>query len=79
MSASTTERRAKAFRDRRSRPRQFDLFGESGPKSAEDMPAWSALPAEVRSELIGLIVRLIMEHVEQTHGNPAAAGAGHDL
>jgi len=39
--ASTTERRAKAFKDRRSRPRQFDLFAEIVSKSAADMPAWS--------------------------------------
>ena len=79
MLASMTERRAKALRDRRSGPRQFDLFGESRPKAAGDMPAWSALPVETRSELIGLIARLILEHLEPKQRNPAAAGVSHDL
>ena len=74
-----TERRAKAFSDRRGGPRQVDLFGESRPKSAGDTPTWSVLPVEVRSELIELITRLILEHLERKHRNPAAARASHDL
>ena len=35
-------------------------------------------PAEARSELIGLMRRLILEHVDREQRN-AAAGAGHDL
>lgn len=78
MSASMTRRRAKALSDRRGEPRQFDLFGGNRPRSAEDAPTWSALPAEARSELIGLMRRLILEHVDQEQRN-AAAEASHDL
>jgi hypothetical protein len=78
VSARTTERRAKALRDRR-RPQQFDLFGESRPKTAGDMPTWSALPVEARSALIELIAQLILEHSERTQRNPTTVGAGHDL
>ena len=49
------ERRTKALSDRRSEPRQFDLFGGNRPRSAGDTPTWSTLPAEARSELIGLM------------------------
>jgi hypothetical protein len=46
---------------------------------AGDTAAWSALPVEVRSELIGLIARLILEHLDHEPRNLAAAGASHDL
>ena len=78
MSASMTRRRTKALSDRRGEPRQFDLFGGNRPRSTGDAPTWSALPAEARSELIGLMRRLILEHVDREQRN-AAAGAGHDL
>ena len=74
MSASMT----KASIDRRGGPRQLDLFGGDRPCSIGDAPTWSALPVEARSELIGLMRRLILEHVEQERRN-AAAGAGHEL
>jgi hypothetical protein len=72
-----TRRRTKALNDRRSEPRQFDLFGGNQPRSVGDAPTWSALPAEARSELIGLMRRLILEHVDREQRN-AVAGAGHD-
>jgi hypothetical protein len=78
VSASMTRRRTKALNDRRSEPRQFDLFGGNRPRSTGDAPTWSALPAEARSELIGLMRRLILEHVDREQRN-AAAGDSHDL
>jgi hypothetical protein len=78
VSASTTRRRTKALSGRRGEPRQFDLFGGNRPRSTSDAPTWSALPAEARSELIGLMRRLILEHVDRER-RKAAAGAGHDL
>jgi hypothetical protein len=76
--ASMTRRRTKALSDRRREPQQFDLFGVNRPRSAGDAPTWSALPAEARSELIGLMRRLILEHVDREQRN-AAAGDSHDL
>jgi hypothetical protein len=78
VSASMTRRRTKALNDRRGEQRQFDLFGGNRPHASDDAPTWSALPAEARSELIGLMRRLILEHVDQEQPN-AAAGASHDL
>jgi hypothetical protein len=73
-----TRRRTKASSGRRGGPRQLDLLGRNRPRSAEDSPTWSALPAEARSELIGLIRRLILEHVDLEQRN-AVAEASHDL
>jgi hypothetical protein len=73
-----TRRRTKALRGRRGEPQQFDLFGGNRPRSSDDAPTWSALPAEARSELIGLMRRLMLEHVDQEQRN-AAAGDSHDL
>jgi hypothetical protein len=78
VSASKRERRARAFGDRGQGPRQFDLFGGNRPRSIGDAPTWSALPAEARSELIDLMRRLILEHIDREQRD-AAAGAGHDL
>jgi hypothetical protein len=63
--------------DRRGAAQQLDLFGGNR-RSTGDAPTWSALPAQARSELIGLMRRLMLEHVdrEQRH---AAAGDSHDL
>jgi hypothetical protein len=76
--ASMTRRRAKALSDRRSEPRQFDLFGGKRSRSAGDAPTWSALPTEARSELIGLMRRLILEHVDREQRSEAVGGS-HDL
>jgi hypothetical protein len=76
--SNLTRRRTKALSDRRGELRQFDLFGGNRPRSAGDTPTWSALPAEARSELIGLMRRLILEHVDRKQQN-AAAEASHDL
>ena len=73
-----TRRRTKALSDRRGEPRLFDLFGGNQPRSTGNTPTWSALPAEARSELIGLMRRLILEHVEQEQRN-VVAGVSHDL
>jgi hypothetical protein len=70
--------RTKALSDRRSEPRQFDLFGGNRPRSIGDAPTWSALPAEARSELIDLMRRLILEHIDREQRN-APAGVGYDL
>jgi hypothetical protein len=78
VSASTTRHRTKALRGRRGEPQQFDLFGGNRPQSSDDAPMWSALPAEARSELIGLMTRLMLEHVDQEQRN-AAAGDSRDL
>jgi hypothetical protein len=78
VSASMTRRRTKALRDRRGAPQQFDLFGGNRPRSIGDALTWSALPAEARSELIDLMRRLILEHVDREQRN-AAAGDSHDL
>jgi len=73
-----TRRRTKALSDRRGEPRQFDLFGGNRPRSTGDAPTWSALPPEARSELIRLMRRLILEHVDREQRS-AAAGDSHDL
>jgi len=78
VSASVTRRRTKALSDRRGEPRQFDLFGGNRPRSTGDAPTWSALPPEARSELIDLMRRLILEHVDREQRS-AAAGDSHDL
>jgi hypothetical protein len=78
VSASMTRRRTKALSDRRGEPRQFDLFGGNRPRSTGDAPTWSALPPEARSELIDLMRRLILEHVDREQRG-AAAGDSHDL
>ncbi len=78
VSASMTRRRTKALSDRRGEPRQFDLFGGNRPRSTGDAPTWSALPPEARSELIDLMRRLILEHVDREQRS-AAAGDSHDL
>lgn len=78
MPASMTRRRTKALSDRRGEPRQFDLFGANRTRSIGDAPTWSALPAEARSELIGLMRRLILEYADREQCN-AAAGDSHDL
>jgi hypothetical protein len=70
--------RTKALSDRRSKPRQLDLFGGNRSRLAGNAPTWSALPAEARSELIDLMRQLLLEHVDREPQN-AAAGAGHDL
>jgi hypothetical protein len=78
VSASTTRRRTKALTDRRSEPRQFDLFGGNRPRSIGDAPTWSAPPVEARSELIGLMRRLILELVDREQRS-TAAGDSRDL
>jgi hypothetical protein len=78
VSASMTRRRTKGLSDRRSESRQFDLFGGNRTRSIGDAPTWSALPAEARGELIGLMRRLILEHADREQRN-AVAGDSHDL
>ena len=78
MSANTTRHRTKALRCRRGEPQQFDLFGGNRPRPTGDAPMWSALPAEARSELIGLMRRLILEHVDRDQQSEAVGGS-HDL
>ena len=78
MSASMTRRRTKALSDRRGEPRQFDLFGGNRPRSVGDAPTWSVLPAEARSELIGLMRRLILEHIDRKQRG-VAVEVSHDL
>jgi hypothetical protein len=78
VSASTTRHRTKALRGRRGEPQQFDLFGGNRPRPTGDAPKWSALPAEARSELIGLMRRLILEHVDREQRSEAVGGS-HDL
>jgi hypothetical protein len=73
-----TRRRTTALINRRGEPRQFDLFGGNRPQSTGDAPTWSALPAEARSELIGLMRRLMLEHVDREQRN-AGVGDSHDL
>ena len=73
-----TRSRTKALRSRRGEPRQFDLFGGNRPRSISDAPTWFALAVEARSEVIDLMRRLILEHVDRDQRN-AAVGAGHDL
>jgi hypothetical protein len=73
-----TRRRTKALRGRRGEQRQFDLFGGNRPHAGDEAPTWSALPAEARSELIGLMRRLMLEHVGREQRN-VAAGDSHDL
>jgi hypothetical protein len=66
------------LKGRRHELRQFDLFGRNRPHSTDDAPTWSALPAEARSELIGLMRRLILEHVDREQRSEAVGGS-HDL
>ena len=78
MSASMTRRRTKTLINRRGELQQFDLFGGTRPRSTGDAPTWSALPAEARSELIGLLRRLMLEHVDREQ-RTVAAGDSDDL
>ena len=75
MPVSMTRPRTKALSDRRREPQQFDLFGGNRPRSADDAPPWSALPAEARSELIDLMRRLILERVDRDQRSAAAGTA----
>lgn len=76
MPASMTRSRTKALIDRRGAA--GDLFGGNRLRLIGDAPTWSALPVEARSEVIDLMRRMILEHVDRQQRN-AAAGAGHDL
>lgn len=53
------------MRHRRHRPgaaEQRDLFGMPACRSAGWTPAWEALPAQARTELTTLMIRLLVEH-----------------
>ena len=57
---------------------QLDLFGGDRPRAIVDTPGWPELPAETRTTLTGLMVRLILEHAGANRpGSPREAG--HDL
>lgn len=56
-------------------PRQSDLFSEPSPTQ---MPAWRELPEEARRALIGLMVRLMLEHT-QADSVVSNREVGHDL
>ena len=57
---------------------QLDLFDDDRPTTIVDTPAWPELPAETRTTLTGLMVRLILEHAGANRpGSPREAG--HDL
>ena len=77
MSASTTRHRTKALRGRRGEPQQFDMFGGNRPEAIDNTPTWSALPAEARGELIGLMRRLLLEHADREQPT-MAVGDSHD-
>jgi hypothetical protein len=55
--------------------RQGDLFSEPSPTQ---MPAWRELPEETRRALTGLMVRLMLEHM-QADSDVANSEVGHDL
>ncbi len=49
---------------------QRDLFGMPARRSTSWSPAWEALPAQARTELTTLMIRLLVEHAR---GRGAAA------
>jgi hypothetical protein len=50
----------------RGRPeadRQLDLFSQLRQRATGQPPAWTALPAQARTDLTALMTRLILDHV----------------
>ncbi len=68
----------KHHRRRPSGDRQLDLFGPPRKHAREAIPAWEALPAQARSELMALMTRLILNHAR--NGGASVIGeARHEL
>jgi hypothetical protein len=71
-------RQTKPQRARRCAPQQIDLFAEGPQPTTDGVPAWSALPTDIRAVLTKLIVRLILEHADKQRIG-SMPEAGHDL
>jgi hypothetical protein len=56
---------------------QFDLFCNHPAPEASQTPPWQALPEEARQRLTKLMVRLILDHVDDERG-AQPEGANHD-
>jgi len=74
MARKTTAPAIGNRRRQRLAAQQLDLFAS---RVAPGLPNWRDLPKEVREALIGLMVRLILEHARMTTA-PTMVGAGHD-
>jgi len=61
----------------RSRTQQFDLFGAPDSGAAQRRQ-WQALPAQTRQALTELMVRLILDHVDEAR-HPQPREARHDV
>jgi hypothetical protein len=56
---------------------QFDLFCDQPVTNTNQAPPWQALPEETRQRLTKLMVRLILDHVDDERG-VQQEGANHD-
>ena len=57
---------------RRIAAKQMDLFASE----AVGTPSWLDLPDEVRELLVGLMTRLVLEHVRMTTSSAKVVGGG---
>jgi hypothetical protein len=69
MARKTTTSAIRVRRKRLPGSAQMDLFAS---RHAADAPDWPDLPKDTQEALVGLMTRLILDHVRAT------AGAGHD-
>lgn len=70
MARKTTASVSVDRRKRRLAAQQMDLFAR---RSAGGAPSWLDLPKDARQSLVGLMTRLILEHVRTK-----TMGDGHD-
>ncbi|MFC3725720.1 hypothetical protein [Neoaquamicrobium sediminum] len=61
---------------RQPKTHQLDLFSSPVAETAQ-IPPWQALPEETRRRLTGLMVRLILDHVDGDRAGQQE-GADHD-
>jgi hypothetical protein len=64
-------------RDRPGTVRQPDLFAAPASRSPGSVPVWEALPAQARTDLTALMIRLILEHARSRRAT-AIEGARHE-
>jgi hypothetical protein len=70
MAIRMTERRRMHAADRHDKPQQIDLFESNRCKTIISTPSWLELPVEIRSTLMSLLARLILDHAGKNRGCP---------
>jgi len=63
---------------RRRAPQQIELFAGEPQTTIGSMPAWSALPTEIKTALTALMTRLILEHADKNRIG-SMTETGHDV